>query len=146
MPTAAKLVAALAFAALGWLACVVLDDVMPETTVRGRMLPVAVVCGLIAGWTISGAAKRASMMEAAATGMRTSSTATLMALVVLAVGAMLRDSLRGFYRKPMDAVLDVFDRFVDYGSLLMSIPVLGVVFLGGMMGGMLTEAVGRRWR
>jgi len=146
MPTAAKLVAALAFATLGLVVCLVLREVMPETTREGRMFPVAIASGLICGWMVSGAARRGSYMEAAATGMRSSSTAVLMALAALSVGGMVADSLRGRYRGPMDAVLDIFDRFVEYGALVVNVPVLGMVFLGGMIGGMLTEAAGRRWR
>lgn len=146
MPTAAKLVAAFAFAMLGFATCLVLREVMPESLRVGRMFEAAVLCGALSGWMISGRARRGSLAEAAATGLRATSVGVLSALVLLAVGAMIKASLRGRYRGPMDAVLDVFERFVDYGSALLAVPVLGMLFFGGMLAGMVTEAAGRRWR
>lgn len=146
MPTAAKLVAALSFAFLAWVTGIMVEDTMPETQRVGRMYPVAIACGAIMGWFISGAAKRSRMFEAASTGMRTAVIATLAALFLLALGTMIQISLRGRYRSPMDAVLDVLNQFYDFGGLLMNLPVLVTIILGGAVAGMVTEAAGRRWR
>ena len=58
MPTAAKLVAAFAFAMLGFATCLVLREVMPESLRVGRMFEAAVLCGALSGWMISGRARR----------------------------------------------------------------------------------------
>jgi hypothetical protein len=146
MPTAAKLVAALSFAFLAWVTGIMVEDTMPGTFRVGQMYPVAIVCGAVMGWFISGAAKRGTLFEAASTGMRTAVIATLAAVFLLALGTMVQVSLRGRYRNPMDAVLDILNKFYDFGGLLMTLPVLVTILLGGAVAGMVTEAAGRRWR
>jgi hypothetical protein len=68
------------------------------------------------------------------------------ALGVLAVGTMLQNSARGRYRGLMDAILDIFNKFVEFGTLILPVVVLGTLFFGGIVAGMATEWAGRRWR
>lgn len=146
MPTAAKLVAALGFAFLAWVVCIVIEGVLPEDQRIGRLYPVSIALAALAGWFISGAARRARYVEAASTGMRTAMTAALAALLAFAVATMIQISLRGGYRGPMEAVLDIVNQFVDYGVQIAHISVLAAILLGGALAGMLTEWAGRRWR
>ena len=46
----------------------------------------------------------------------------------------------------MDAVLDVFQKFLDFGMLATPLVVVGAIFFGGLLAGMATEYAGRRWR
>jgi len=146
MPTAAKLVAALSFAFLAWVTGIMIEGVMPENQRVGYLYPVAIASGVIAGWFVSGAAKRARWIDAASTGMRTAVTATLIALVSFSVGTMIQISMRGRYRGPMDALLDIVNQFFNFGSLLLFLPVVVTILLGGAVAGMVTEVAGRRWR
>jgi hypothetical protein len=146
MPTAAKLVAALSFAFLAWVVCITLEGVMPEDQRVGYLYPVSIAAGALAGWFVSGAAKRAKYYEAASTGIRTAITAVFIALGTFSVATMLTIAMRGRYRGPMDAVLDVVNQFIDFGMMLFAAPVIVAMFLGGAIAGMVTEAAGRRWR
>jgi hypothetical protein len=146
MPTAAKLVAALSFAFLAWVLCIVIEGVLPETQRVGRLYPVSIVIAALAGWFISGAAKRAAYFEAASTGIRTAMTALIAALFAFAVATMLQISMRGIYPGPLDALLDIVNQFVKYGLLLAHPPVVIALFVGGAAAGMMTEWAGRRWR
>lgn len=146
MPTAAKLVAALSFAFLAWVTCIVIEGSLPEAQPIGRLYPVSIVAGVLGGWFISGAAPRAGMVEAAATGLRTASTTTIGALFAFALGTMLQVAMRGLYRGPMEAVLDVFNEFLDFGAMLLTPATLATLVVGGILAGLVTEAAGRRWR
>ncbi len=146
MPTAAKLVAALSFAFLAWVVCIVVEGVLPEGQRVGRLYPVSIAVGTLCGWFISGAAKRSSYFDAASTGIRTALTAVLASLFAFSVGTMIAISLRGRYRGPMDALLDIVNQFLDFGIMLAHAPVLVAIFLGGAIAGMITENAGRRWR
>lgn len=146
MPTAAKLVAAVSFAALAWVVCIVLEGVLPADKRTGYMYEVSIVCGALIGWFVSGAAKRGSYAEAAATGLRTTTTAVASTLLVLSVVTMWNEATRGRYRGLMDAILEVFNKFIEFGALLLPVVVLGTLFFGGMIAGMATEWAGRRWR
>lgn len=146
MPTAAKLVAALSFALLALVTCLMVQANMPENTRIGYMVEVAIAASAVAGWRVSGSARRTGYAEAAATGLRTVTSGVLLTLLVLAVVTMWNAAMRGRYGKPMDAVLDIFDLFVEFGALLLPWAVLGTLFIGGLLAGMVTEWAGRRWR
>lgn len=146
MPTAAKLVAALCFGFLAWVVCIVLEGVMPDNQRVGYLYPVSILLAAICGWFVSGAAARARLAEAAATGMRTAVTAALVVLVAFAVGTMWDTAMRGRYRGPMDAVLDIVHRFLEFGGMMISVPVIATLLIGGAVAGMVTESAGRRWR
>ncbi|NBE06152.1 TrgA family protein [Paragemmobacter ruber] len=146
MPTAAKLVAALSFAFLAWVVCIVIEGVLPEAQRVGRLYPVSIAIAALAGWFISGAAKRSGYIDAASTGVRTAMTAVLAALFAFAVATMLQVSMRGIYPGPMDALLDIVNQFIKFGLLLVHAPVVIAIFVGGAVAGMMTEWAGRRWR
>lgn len=146
MPTAAKLVAALSFAFLAWVVCIVVEGLLPEAQRIGRLYSVSIIAGALGGWFVSGAAPRASMVEAAATGLRTATMVTISALFAFALGTMLDVAMRGLYRGPMDAFLDIFNEFVDFGAMILNAPTLATIAIGGILAGMLTESAGRRWR
>jgi hypothetical protein len=146
MPTAAKLVAALSFAFLAWVVCIVVEGVLPANERVGNLYPVSIVCGALAGWFISGAAKRAKYHEAASTGIRTVATAIILALGTFSVATMLQIAFRGRYRGPMEALLDIVHQFLGFGTVLLSASVIVALLLGGAIAGMVTEYAGRRWR
>lgn len=146
MPTAAKLVAALCFAFLAWVVCIVVEGVLPETERVGNLYPVSIVSGALAGWFISGAAKRAKYHEAASTGLRTAASAIIVALLTFSVATMLQIAMRGRYRGPMEALLDIVHQFLGFGTVLLSAPVIVALLVGGAIAGMVTEYAGRRWR
>lgn len=146
MPTAAKLVAALSFAFLAFVTCTVLQGTLPEGKRIGHAYEVSAICALLVGWFVSGAARRGSYAEAAATGLRTTTTGVAASLLVLSVGTMWTIATRGLYKGPLEAILDIFSKFLEFGGLLLPIAVLGTLFFGGMLAGMATEWAGRRWR
>ncbi|ESW61482.1 MAG: tellurium resistance protein [Rhodobacter sp. CACIA14H1] len=146
MPTAAKLVAAFCFALLAFVTCIAVEGTLPEDTRIGYIYEVSIASGALCGWFISGSARRTGYAEAAATGLRTAVTATVVALGTLALATMIAISMKGRYRGPTDAVLDIFQKFAEFGLLTLSIPALGTLFFGGMLAGIVTENAGRRWR
>lgn len=146
MPTAAKLVAALSFAFAAWVVCIVLETLLPEAQRVGRLYPVSIGIGALGGWFVSGAAPRARMVEAAATGLRTATIITICTLFAFAVGTMLQVAMRGLYGGPMEAFLDIFNEFADFGAMILNAPTLSAIVIGGIIAGMVTESAGRRWR
>lgn len=146
MPTAAKMVAALCFGLLAAVTCTVLDGTLPATRALGPALYLAVAIGAVSGWRVSGAARRARYTEAAGTGLHTALVATVLTLLVLSVVVMADRALQGRYRGLAEAVQDGVRNIADFAPLLASVPVLATLFFGGIVAGMVTEFVGRRWR
>lgn len=146
MPTAAKLFAALAFAAVAYLSAGIYRNYLPEGTPTGLLGPVCAALGLFWGWRISGALAGRGVMAAMGTGVRTSITITFWALLVFSIYRMLRESMRMIYDGPVEALQSVFSWMLTYGMLLLNPEVLAALLLGGLFGGWLAEWASERWR
>lgn len=145
MPTAAKLAAALAFAALGFLSGQLFGAELPKGTATTIFGPVAAAIGLVCGWRISGALAGKGYGQAVGTGIRTAVTTVFWGLLGYAIQTMVIRSMRKVYQGPMDAVLGMFDLLAGYVRLAAAPELLAALFFGGLAGGVLTEWVGRRW-
>lgn len=145
MPTAAKLFAALGFAALGWLAAAVLGQGLPEGMVLGLVPEGAMAAGLICGWHIAGRETGRGYGTAVGTGVRTGAVMVALVLFGVAVWAMLEASMRRQYPGPFEALMGMVQLMLKYGRLLGYVPFIGVMAVGSAVLGLLTETVGRRW-
>lgn len=144
MPTAAKLVAAIVFAALAYLAAHVFIPSLPEGTQLALFREITAFIGLVCGWLVMGGLVGGSYGEALSSGIRTSITVAFFALLGFAIYEMLQRSMSMMYDGPMEAVLAVFDLMLYYGKMMMTPNVIGVLLVGGVVGGLLAEWVGRR--
>lgn len=147
MPTAAKLVAALAFAFVAALAAHVYWRGLPDGTPAGLMREICGLIGLVCGWWIMGpmAQRARGRIEAMGTGIRTSLTIAPAAVFLLSTVEMLERAMKGRYKTPLDAALGVFERALVLGRPVFQPDVLGVLLLGGLLGGALSYWAGRRW-
>ncbi len=144
MPTAARLVAALAFAAIGYIIFVTMVGVFADETVPGFLLPLCLASGLWAGWVICG--KNAEGLKS---GIGTGYTAIVaqgfVIIFVMSFMTMLDRSLRRRYDGPMDAVVDHFalmgENFAKFGTSEMGM----ILLVGGFVGGALAGIAGRRF-
>ncbi len=74
MPTAAKLVAAILFAALAFTAAEVYKIALPDRTVWGVFSPVCAVIGAFCGWFVMGRLVGHGYLSAMGYGLRTTVT------------------------------------------------------------------------
>lgn len=146
MPTAAKLVAALVFALIGFLAAEIFKPQMPEGTQFGWFSPICAGIGLLCGWIIMGSLAGRGLRVALGSGVRTAVTVAFWALIGFSIYEMLLRSTRLRYDGPMEAVLAAFDLALDYGRLMLVPDVLAVLLVGGALGGALVEWAARQWR
>lgn len=146
MPTAAKLVAALAFAALGYLAAEVFKVSMPERTVWGHFSLISAGTGLLCGWALMGDLAGQGYRAAMGYGLRT----MIQAVGLLVIGFSIYDavlrSTKLRYDGPMEAVLGMFELALDYLGKMATAPMIGTLLLGGVLGGVAAEWAGRRWK
>ena len=146
MPTAAKLVAALAVALVGALAARAYAPHLPGETVPGLFLPICAGLGALTGWRVVGPAVGRGWQFAAATGLRGVFVLLLLALALFSVREMLLRAMDLRYRGVMDALLGVFDIAWHY-MIEMADPLFaGTVVLGGVLAGCLAEWAARRWK
>jgi hypothetical protein len=146
MPTAAKLVAALAFALVGYFAANAVKPVMPEGTQFGWFSELTAGIGLLCGWIVMGGLTGRSYGEAAASGVRVSATIVFWALLGFSIYEMVLRSTKLRYDGPMEALLAVFALMLDYGSYLGTAAIIGILAVGGVVAGIAAEWAGRRWQ
>jgi hypothetical protein len=146
MPTGAKLVAAISFAVVGWILANYYAVNMPDASAAGPIREAAALIGAVVGWMVMGPAAGKGYVEAAGSGIKTAVVLTVVALFGLALSEMLSNSVKMRYDGPMEAIMDVFQTMALRSQALLSLGVFGTLFLGGILGGLLTENAGRRWK
>jgi hypothetical protein len=146
MPTAAKLMSAVAFAIVGWFAACAYIPGLPEGTQTRNFPEITAFLGLLIGWLVMGVAVGKGYWMAMGSGIRTSITIVFWALVGFSIYDMVLESMKMRYDGPMEAVVATFGIMIDYGALLAQSQVIAVLAVGGIIGGLLAEAVGRRWK
>ncbi len=146
MPTAARLVGALFFAALGWYAADLFKPLLPEGTAVGLFSPISGGWGALVGWTFTG--KRADQIQAGGAGIGLTSSFLLVFWVLLTFSGyrMLQKALNKLYPGPVEAVQDVFSIAVGYLQLAaQGTGLIAALVVGGMFGGWLSVQAARRW-
>lgn len=146
MPTAAKLVAALAFAAVAYVVAGLYEPAL-DIGQRGRyFLPASGVLGLFVGWFIMGRNVGASYAGAASRGIATSVWLVFWAAFWFSGYEMILRALDKRYREVTQALGSMLEIGYYYVKLAISLEVVGALVIGGMIGGMLSEFAHRRWR
>ena len=145
MPTASKLVAAVAYALLGFLAAQTFVKYLPEGTPLGYFREMTAAIGFIVGWLVMGKLTRKGYREAINTGLVTALILVFWTLLAFSLYFMLRKSMRMMYDGPMEAVLGIFQLMFDYGKMLVQPDMIGVILIGGIVAGLVTEWAGKRW-
>ncbi|GLS88344.1 tellurium resistance protein [Cypionkella aquatica] len=145
MPTASKLVAAVCFAVLGFVAALTFRKYLPEGTPVGFFREITAAIGFAVGWFLMGKLTRQGYREAINSGVMTALVLVFWVLVTFSIYYMLKKSSRMMYDGPSEAVLGVFQLMYDYGRMLI-VPDMAVVVLGGgALAGLITEWAGKRW-
>jgi hypothetical protein len=146
MPTAAKLIAAICFAAVGFAAASLYLPLLADNQREPYFPAATAVLGAFVGWWIMGRLVGADYRAAARHGFVTSVWLLFWALLVVSLRDMMLKSWDKRYREPTDAIGDVPYIAYDYLMLGMTLEVVGVLAIGGMLSGVITEIVSRRWR
>lgn len=146
MPTAAKLVAAFAFAAVAFFAAEMFKVAMPEGNAFGRFSYICAGLGVLCGWFVMGKLAGGGYRAAMGYGVRTSVTITFWALLLFSGYEMIIRSTKLRYDGPMEALTAVVDLMLERGRWMATPEVLGTLFVGGILAGLLVEWAGKQWR
>jgi hypothetical protein len=146
MPTGAKLMAAVSFAVVGWVFANYYAMNMPDASAAGPIREGAAVIGALVGWKVMGPSVGKGYVEAAGAGVKTAVALAVLALFLLALKEMLDNSVKMRYDDALDAILDVFETAVKRSEAMVSLGVFATLLIGGIVGGILTENAGRRWK
>jgi hypothetical protein len=146
MPTAAKLVSAVAFVLVALWATEGYIPQLPQGTDVGYLREILATLGFIVGWRSMGRNAGRGYGEAVSYGLRTSILLVFWALLGFSSYTMVLRSTRQIYRADVGkALLDVPAIMMDYGKLLMAQDVLVALAVGGILAGLAAEWTARRW-
>ncbi|MEL6645573.1 MAG: TrgA family protein [Pseudomonadota bacterium] len=145
MPTAPKLVAALLFALLTWVVSGLFKQQMPEGTQAAYLAAVNCALALILGWRITGSRAGDGMVAAIGVGITTVFAIAFYSILAWAAWEMQERAWKMAYVNPMEALQDMADLMLEYGTMLIDPGLLGTMFIGGIIAAALTEVSATRW-
>ncbi len=146
MPTGAKLVGGAVFFAVAWYAALQVLLTLPEGT-PARYFPLTIaVIGLWQGWYVMGNRAGAGFTAAIANGLRTSAQIAFFGLLLFALRTMFLRSADLRYDSPGEATIESLELFLEYFLQSLTIEIWGALFVGGIIGGIVTEMAARAWR
>ena len=146
MPTAPKLVGALLFGALGLYLSTLYVPILDQTEGRRPWLWISGAIGLWAGWTLMGRRTGQGYGIAMGIGLTSSIALAFVTIFVMAFLKMGTRAMRGTFDSPMDAIVGLFENTSDY-VVLLGVPIIVLTLLvAGVVFGLVTEFVGRRFR
>lgn len=153
MPTPAKLVAALLFAALAWLvADTIVRDLLEPGTRVGRFREMLAAGGLILGWRMIGreatgqTGRGTSTSRAVTAGIGAAAALLVLGVLFHAFGVMIANALERKYTA-LGTAATAWMEFLWRDLVLLAAPaVLGLLFGGGALVGLIAGLVGRRMR
>ena len=146
MPTAAKLVAALCLAALGYATSELIKTIMPASTDFGVFSIVNLVLGLAIGWLVVGTRAGRGMSAAISNGFTGMVFLVFWGLFIQGANEMTRLAMRHRYEGPFEAVVAIFELMVDYGQTILDLKVILLLLIGSIITGVLAEIAAQRWR
>lgn len=151
MPTPAKLVAAILFAALCWAVGETIVRYTMEEGVRvGAFREVLAAAGLVIGWrTIGGAAtgpvgRGNKVSHVVTSGIAAAFIFLVLGLLLHSFGVMILNSLEGSYTSIGRAASAWMGFLVRDAQQIWHIYVLGLLFVGASLVGLIAGVVGRR--
>ncbi len=146
MLTAPRLVAALLLGIVGFLGSELIKPLMPEGTQFGLFSFVNMGLGALSGWVVIGSRIGRGMVPAINNGLTGAAALIFWGLFLQAGNEMLRLSLRRRYDGPVEALTDLFRVGLEYGLTMATVPVLGTLFVGGVVAAVLAEISAKYWR
>lgn len=146
MPTAARLVAALCLAALGFVLSRIVMPLMPESTDFGYFIPVNVVLGLSAGWFIMGRRVGRGTTQAINNGLTGTFVLILWGVSVQAINEMMRLAMRNRYDNVFEAIAAIFEIGAEFSYTIATVEFAIAAVIGAVIAGLVTEFAGSRWR
>ena len=145
MPTAARLVAALFYAALGWFVCDQVKPLLPEGTNTVWLHEIVAIIGWLSGWTMAGARAGDGLRPALGYGLTSAALIVFWSVLIFAGLEMLDLSMKSRFPGPMQAIKAMISIAMDYFKLISIPSIIITMVVGGLFGGWLAAWVSKRW-
>lgn len=145
MPTAARLVAAIMLAIMGWVLSELVRPLMPEGTGFGSFNYVNTFTGLCVGWTVVGSRAGRGFVQGINNGITGVVVLILWGLAIHSSAEMFRLAMRNRYDGAMEALTAIFLIASEYGLMIATPTILATAVIGALIIGPVTDFVAKRW-
>ena len=146
MPTAARLIAALCLAVLGFVVSEMIKPLMPEGTSFGVFSYLNTAIGLVCGWSVVGSRAGRGFASGIGNGLTGTAALVFWALFAQGIYKMVSDAMRNRYDGPVEAFAAIFEIIGGYLRIMNDVTVIATLVIGALLTGLLTELAGRAWR
>lgn len=145
MPTMGKLAAAIGLGILGWVGSDLFRPLMPEDTNFGWFNYVNSVLGVICGWRVTGSRLGRGYAEGFSAGLTGVGALVFWAVLLQSLNEMLKRALENRYDGAIEGLTSMFELASKYVMTMLDGTLIGVLLTGGVLVGVLSEWVARRW-
>lgn len=146
MPTAARLVAAISLALVGWGVSLLVMARLTEITNFGWFVQVNIGLGLVVGWKLTGRQARSGLVATLNNGITSAVVLTVVALAVQGGYEMVRLSLNRRYHGLGEAIGGILQNMIDYAQVLANPEIPAALLLGGLVAAVATRFAAKMWR
>ena len=146
MPTAAKLMSAIALALVAFIASEQFKPLKPEGTDFGLFSFVNAAFAAFVGWKLIGKRAGQGIMKGINNGLTGMLAMLLLVLFVHAFWIMFENSRKLRYDSVSEAIQSIFAMMTENGLLLLQANIITTLLGGAVFCGLLAEATSRRWR
>ena len=144
MPTAGKVVSAIALAGLAWYATQIIKAIWPVEQNFGLFSEFPALLGLLAGWRVIGTRLGRGYLQGISAGLTGLAALVFWAFLLLSFNEMIGRSLDLRYKGPVEAIVGVFQIALEYARNVYYGPLIGVLVGGAVVIGLVAEFVARR--
>ena len=146
MPTAARLMAAVCLAVVGYIISRMVMPLMPESTDFGYFIPLNICLGLVVGWVVMGRRAGRGTTAAINNGLTGVFVLMLWGVGLQAINEMVRLAMRNRYDGPLEAIVAVFQIGAEFAVMIATGPIGLALLISAVVSGLLTEYASRHWR
>ena len=146
MPTGAKLAGGIIFFVIAFAAAIQAKATFPEGMAATYFTWTIGAIGFWQGWMVMGNRAGAGFSVGISNGLRTPVQIAFFGLGLFALRTMFMRSANLRYDNPGAATTDAMALFLEYFLQSLTVEMWGVLLVGGILGGILTEFAARAWR
>ncbi|MEP1538175.1 MAG: TrgA family protein [Paracoccaceae bacterium] len=146
MPSAANLVAGICLALVAFVVSGMIPSLLPEGTDMGYFTLVNVVLGFVVGWKTIGSRMGRDTTTAITVGLTGAVVLVFWGLFVQACNEMTRLAMRNRYDNAFEALIAIFELMTEWFLIMLTVPVLSTLAIGGILSGIMAESAAKRWR
>ncbi len=150
MPTGAKLISAVFYGFLAYIAAHVVHSTFEAEAGYdlnfGWFKEITALIGILTGWRVQGTRAGDGRNFAIQGGVLTSVMIVFWSVILWSIVEMIQESMKMQYRGPSQAVVDAFRIAIEYCQTIGTMPFILTMLMGGVLGGTIAEWAAARFR